>query len=357
MAKPRYEAMLVKRIPQSSGAPTLTVIDEMIVKENLSYSEEFVGDGGFISFAMDPDQQSQDIKDILLNIADIACEVWLYRNGVIVQAGPIIGLQTQGATLVVVCRALGYYLRYMFIVSDLSYAQVDQYTIAKALIDQWQALTYGDFGLVTSGIGISGFRRTIDFFEDETPNVFGKLQLLAEKEDGFEFYVDPSTRDVVLTDPIGSDLSATVIVDSRAIISPNTHFSVAYKDFATHAIIVGTDADTSDDPVVATKINAAQMAKWGRAGVALHVDGASLISTANEYAQTLVDAVDHLHFIPGVGSAFPVLGAGVEDFGIGDKITWVYDYGLGEITLARDVYKRIISIDGSGTERMSVEFF
>lgn len=355
MTKARYEAILVQRTPQQLTVPTLTEIDEIIIKEKLSWSTELIGDGGFISFALEPEQQSKEIKDILLNIANIACEIRLYRNGTVVQMGPIIGVQTQGPTLNIVCRAAGYYLRYMFLTTDLSYTNTDQYTIGKALVDHWQALDYGNYGLVTSGIGLSGFTRTVSYYADETPNVLRKLGQLADNLDGFEFYVDPATRALVFTSRRGSDKSASVILDSRAIISPNTYFSVAFEDYANHAIASGASQD-STTTVIGTKTNAVEMAKWGRAGAAVSVDGVTQQATIDNYAQSLLDSTDHLHFIPGTGSAFPVLGAGVDDFDTGDTITWVYDYGLGTLELQRDVYKRIVKVDGAGTETMSLEF-
>ncbi len=355
MTKARYEAILVERVPNISSAPTLTEIDEIIVKEKLSWSEELIGDGGFISFALEPDQQSQDIKDILIDISQIACEIKLYRDGTAVQMGPIIGLQTQGPTLNVVCRAAGYYLKYMFVTSDITHTNVDQYTIGKGLIDHWQALDYGDYGLITSAIGTSGDLRTVSYFADETPNILRKIEQLADNLTGFEFYIDPTNRNVIFTSRRGSDKSASVIIDSRAIVSPNTHFSVAFEDYANHAIAAGANQEGTTT-IVGTKTNATEMAKWGRAGAAINIDGVTQQGTIDDYAQSLLDTSDHLHFIPGAGSAFPIKGASVEDFETGDTITWVYDYGLGLIELQRDVYKRIVKVDGAGMETLSLEF-
>lgn len=358
MVKPRYEAILVKRVPNISSAPTLTEIDEIIVRENLAWSTELIGDGGFISFALEPDQQSQDIKDILVDISQTACEIRLYRNGTVVQMGPIIGVQTQGPTVNIVCRAAGYYLKYMFIVvENLQLTNVDQYTIGKRYVDDWQALDYGNFGLDTSGIGTSGIPRSVHMHGDEAPNVLRKLELLADNLNGFEFYVDPITRALVFTQRRGSDKSADVIIDSRAIVSPNTHFSVAFEDYANAAIAIGADQDASTGVGIrGYKNNVTEQAIWGRAGAAIHIDSVTEQGIIDDYAQSLLDTTDHLHFIPGTGSAFPILGAGVEDFDTGDTITWVYDYGLGLVSLERDVYKRIVKIDGAGTETMSVEF-
>ncbi len=350
-----YDAMLVERVPQAAGAPTLNLIDEIIPKKKIGWSTELIGDGGFITFAAVPDQQSSDVKNILIDIAETACEIWLYRNGVMVQAGPIIGVQTQGPTIVILARSLAYYLRYMFVTADLTYTNIDDWIIGKGLIDHWQALSYGDYGIDTSTIGTSGFTRTIKYVATEAPNIFQRLEKLSEKQDGFEWYVDPLSRKMIFTARRGSDKSASVILDSRAIASPNTYFSVAAGDYANYGIATGATVEGTTTRVGA-KTNAVAMAKWGRAGMSVAVDEAETQLVVDDYAQSLVDSMAHVKFIPPVGSAIPVLGASVEDFDAGDTIHWVYDYGLGKFRVNRDVYKRFVSVSTSGDEKMTVEF-
>ncbi len=352
---PDYDVMLVERIPQSGAGPTLNLIDEIIPKEKIGWSTELIGDGGFITLAAAPDQQSQDVKDVLIDIAETACEIWLYRDSTLVQAGPIIGVQTQGPTIVILARALAYYLRYMFVTSDLTYTAIDDYVIGKGLIDHWQALTFGDYGIDTSTIGTSGFTRTIKYIAHEAPNIFMKLEELSEKQDGFEWFVDPFTRKMTFTNRRGSDKSADVILDNRAIASPNTHFSVAQGDYANHAIATGATVEGTTT-LLGTKLNTTERAKFGRAGLSIAVDEAETQATVDEYAQSLLDMSDHVHFIPSTGSAIPVLGASIEDFDVGDTIHWVYDYGLGKFRINRDVYKRFISVSKTGEETMTVEF-
>ena len=352
---PDYDVMLVERVPQSGSGPNLNLIDEIIPKEKIGWSTELIGDGGFITLAAAPDQQSQDVKDVLIDIAETACEIWLYRDSTLVQAGPIIGVQTQGPTIIILARALAYYLKYMFVTTDLTFTNIDDYVIGKGLIDHWQALTFGDFGIDTSTIGTSGFTRTIEYIAHEAPNVFQKLEALSEKQDGFEWHVDPFTRKMIFEARRGSDKSVDVILDNRAIASPNTHFSVAQGDYANHAIATGATVSGTTTRV-GTKINTTARGKFGRAGLSIAVDEAETQATVDEYAQSLLDMSDHVHFIPAIGSAIPILGAGIEDFDVGDTIHWVYDYGLGKFRVDRDVYKRFVSVSKTGEETMTVEF-
>jgi hypothetical protein len=354
MVAPRYSPVLVQRSPAPLKAPTLDKIDEIIIHEKLSWSTELGGDGGFITFAAVPDQQSQDIKNVLIDIAETACEIWLYRDDVLVQAGPVIGVQTQGPTIVVIARALAYYLRYMFISPSLSYEDIDQYTIGKGIIDQWQNKTFGHFGIETSSIGTSGSTRSIEYSKYESPNVFRKLEQLSDNVSGFEWYVDPNTRAMIFTDRRGSDKSNDVILDSRAVLSPSTHFSVAQGDYANNIYAVGSSVEEGD-PKIGLKTNQTAIEKFGRVGAAATVDEADTQQTVDDTAQSMLDTLDHVHFIPSTGTAMPVAGAGVMDFDVGDTIHWVYDYGLGLFRVDRDVFSRVVNVRKAGEETMTVE--
>ena len=362
---PRYQAMLVDRSPNQSAAPTLTVIDELVHHKNLSWSESLDG-LGFIAMALQPDQQSPEVHSRLLDLSAQGLEIWLYRDDTIVQAGPIIGIQPQGSTHNIICRSLIYYLRYMFVTSDLSYDAVDQYTIGKGLVDHWQALDYGNFGIVTSGIGSAGVNRSANYPASEAPNIFRKLELLADADDGFEFFVDPITRDLVFTSRKGSDKSASVIIDERNITSPNAFFSVAFEDFASIAIAIGADVDQTT-PVVGTDTNTTLRNAWGLAGYAIGVDGVSTQLVIDEYATNVLNALDHLNIMPspsgqggtsegGPGALIPSVDVDPVAVESGDTITWSYDYGYGRLEVARDIWGKAVGIDDSGTETVSLSF-
>jgi hypothetical protein len=254
----------------------------------------------------------------------------------------------------------------MFVTSDLSYDAVDQYTIGKGLVDHWQNLDWGDFGIDTSGIGTAGVDRSANYPATEAPQIYKKLELLADADDGFEFFVDPATRDLIFTARKGSDKSATVIIDERNITSPNAFFSVASGDFASHTIAIGADVDTTT-PVVGTDTNTAVRDAWGLAGFAIGVDGVSTQLVINEYATNVLNAMDHLHIIPspsgqgggssgGAGSLIPSVDVDPVTLESGDTITWSYDYGYGRLEVARDIWGKTVGIDESGTETMSLAF-
>ncbi len=361
----RYQIMLVERNPNQSAGPLLLIEDELIQHEKLTWGESLDG-LGFISFAIQPDQQGAGARALLRNIAAQGTEIWLYRDDVIVQAGPVIGVQPQGSTHNIITRSLAYYLRYMFITTDLSHTAVDQYTIGAGLVDHWQALDYGDFGIDTSGIGTSGVVRTIDYPADEGPNVFRKLENLADADNGFEFFVHPTTRALTFTTRKGSDKSATVIIDERNITSPNAFYSVAAGDYANHAIAIGGSID-DNVTVIGTTSGGTPMFQFGRAGHVIAVDGASTQSVIDEYALNLYNAMNHVDFMPspsgsggsesgGAGSLIPSIDLDPTTVESGDTITWAYDYGYGVIELTRDIWSKTVNVDDSGTETIGLRF-
>ncbi len=364
----RYQIMLVERNPVQSAGPLLNIENELVQHERLTWGESLDG-LGFISFAIQPDQQGVGAKALLRNIAAQGTEIWLYRDNVMVMAGPVIGVQPQGSTHNIITRSLAYYLRYMFVTTDLTYTAVDQYTIAKGLVDHWQALDYGDFGIDTSGIGTAGVVRTIDYPEDEGVNVFKAIEDLADADNGFEFYVTPEARDLIFTDRRGADQTGAggILVDARNITSPNAFYSVAAGDYANHAIAIGGDKDGTT-PVIGTTAPAnAPMLSFGRAGFVIAVDGTETQAVVDEYALNLYNAMNHVDFMPSpsgaggseegsAGSLIPSAGFDPGTVEVGDTIRWSYDYGYGELELDRDIWSKTVNVDSSGTETIGLRF-
>ena len=133
------------------------------------------------------------------------------------------------------------------------------------------------------------------------------------------------------------------------------HFSVAAGDYVNHAIAVGADQDNTT-PVYGVDTDAAEQAIFGRVMHGISVDGVTQQATIDDYAETLLASLSDVHFRPTNQPAFPVAGAQVDDFEAGDKITWNYDYGLGNFSVARDVSKKWVKVHPTGQEEMTVEF-
>lgn len=371
-----YEAVLVDRIPNgvAGNPPTFSAIDRVQPLDNVTWSKALNNDG-FASVSTRPENISPDIMTRLQTPDEKPMELWIYRRNVTLNgstqkvfAGPVIGIQVQGRhrTVTFHARGLWYYTRFMFIRDNSQdYTNTDQFTIVKNLINHWQdALSWSHFGLDTSGISTSGVNRTIKYVKTDLINIGKAISELGLPDtDGFDFWVDPDTRDVNLISPLrGTDKSATLIIDNRNLINQSVYIDLTAGDFGTLALGTGTDPDLND-PLWSTADNATRRAQFGTAGIVASWRGVATQTTLDKYVQALVDT--HSNYRITFGGAggetegeaqniIPIDGFGPEDVDPGDTITLAVDYGIGEVTTARDVAEVVVHLDVTGNETMSV---
>ena len=369
-----YECLVVKRTPNPGGAhklPGLEIVDKINPLKKIAWSDELVGDN-MGTVALESTNIPESVGARFVDMARYPCELWIYREGVLVHGGPILGLQTQGDTINVISRGPLYYLNYMFIQSDYK-ATKDQYTIFKDLINQWQDDSYGHFGLNVLNIGTSGTNRAVDYAGNELRSVRRELELLAANADGFDFYIDYSTarllsigagggrRDIVLenrsTGGRGDDKSSSVVFDVRNLRDVRIWASVAEKDIASWCKVLGTSEQGS---WARTATNTELMQTFGKAGAVQHIDGIQSANTVQPYADDMRDLLNDYHIEIGGqqqgASIFSTSNVSAVDFGAGDKVRFLWDAGYGVIDEAREVYRKFVSIDETGTEKMTVEF-
>ena len=121
-------------------------------------------------------------------------EVWVWRNGVCVAAGPIWDMTVSTDSRQANCSAqsLEDYLDRR-LVRDASYVTTDQVNIAWDLINDSQGYTSGGLGIV-SGTLATGITRSIEYKTYDNKYILEAIQDFSEMEDGFDFWIDPSTR-------------------------------------------------------------------------------------------------------------------------------------------------------------------
>ena len=224
-----YEINVIARTPSENNGPTLELVDRINVHERIYWADELAGPGA-ATVSTDVSRISENIGERFADLAKTPCELWIYREGQIVHAGPIIGLQTQGNTLTVISQGVLYYLRYMYIASTYPLAQGARYNpfkIVKDLIDNWQNEPYGNFGIKTSHIGKPAntpanqggsqlttigdgsttydgiplmtdekgrpIKRTVSYLGDELREVYVEIEALATSFDAFDYWIDNST--------------------------------------------------------------------------------------------------------------------------------------------------------------------
>ena len=347
-----YEVVAVARTPQAAGAPTLVELGPL-PWSTLAWTRE-LDRPDTIDLTVAADRIADDIKARLRDLAAGPLEARVYRGSDTVAAGPIIGGRLTGpGELSLVARGLLYYLRYMWVTADLTYTGVDQHLIAKALVDHWQALSYGNYGIVTSGVAASGTTRDRTYVRDELVNIAGAVEQLGEVDGGYDVDVDPATRALLLASPRqGVDRSTSVFLDARNIADAGAGFSVAADDLASDVFTTGTDGGQATR--WSTAGDATRRAAWGRAGAAATFDGVKVQATLDAHAAAFLASRSSSWLLPAPG-LIPVPDAEVGDFDVGDTVSYSFDAGLGLQSGSYRITRLRVSVDEAGQESLAVE--
>lgn len=343
-----YNIVAVQRTPAQSAGPTL---EELGPLEAVFDYTDILNEAPEANITVDTDGLQDDIKESLRDLLAQPLEVIIYRDGVGVFQGPVISGEISATTLTLSCRGLEFYAAYMSVATNETWSAIDEFTIFTDLIDDWQALDYGDYGIETVSVGTSGTTRDYEIpGATETRNVYEVLIELSEQW-GFDWYVDPDTRALELG-ARGSDKSATVFLE-RGVQSANVQFGVPPGTIVSELFALGTASDTALTDH--TKVDTTVRTNFGRVGLAVTFDGANDATNLGDAAQAYIDDRGSAYFAPGP-SIIPITGADVDDFNVGDTVTYTFDPGLGQITGAWRVRKRHVIVSETGQEVMEVEF-
>lgn len=348
-----YELVCVGRLMQPSGPPTFVEIDS-ILWNGLNHTEELSRPSSLQASAP-IETLSEEVLQRLRRMRELPCEMWLYRDGQHVFSGPLTAWSTQGETMTLYAPGLLGYLRYWTIDSDQVFSQVDQFTIVKTLVDNWQNSEYGNFGIVTANVGTSGVVRDATYKRSENHNVGQRVEELGKRENGFNISVDPLTRELQLRYPQqGIDRSTgadAVVFDELSITSTDVAASVAPGDVASDAMATTTG---SADPLWATVFDSAVRAQFGRTSVTESFDGVTEADTLNAHLNDMLATRQDALLVPGPNLRV-VADIPLSDYGVGDTIAYRLHDRLGVFGNFR-IRKRSVSIDKDGVENVTLEF-
>lgn len=350
-----YDLVVVARIQQASGPPTFIEIDPIEWK-SLSYSNTLSQPQELTASCL-ISSVTESVLQRLRRLHELATELWLYRDGELVFAGPLQGWQTSGEDLTIRCKGLLAYLRGMVVNSDLRFKNVDQFTIVKTMVDQWQALEYGHFGIDTSAVGTSGQLRTEDFLKIELHNIGQRVEELGKLANGFDSEIDPASRRLQLWTPRkGVDRSSgedAIVFDARNITSGDILCSVAGGDLASEAF--GTSGSASgDDAKISTASNTELRARYGRTAVTQTWSDVKDQVTLDLYTQALLEARAEVLMVPGPRCRVTP-DADLTDYDVGDNIAYDLASQLG-ITGAFRIRKQTVTVSSTGQESVNLEF-
>jgi hypothetical protein len=346
-----YEVSFVARIPALADPPELTELGP-VKFTGLGWTDELVGDGR-LDIGAKVEGLDDSVKARLTELDQTPNELWLYRDGERVFAGPLVGMTIQGRkTVTLTAAGLSYYFRWMVRAIDYSAAGVDQGLIVKELVDDFQAEDYGDYGLDTT-IAATGTARDLNLLGREGKTLQSVIATMGARDNGFDLSIDPFTRRVTLHAPRrGVDRSATAVIDRRNITQAQITISLAAGEFATRTVASSTT--TTGDTLQASAVNSAAEAAFGRAMRAEAFSDISEQATLDDHAQQTIDQVSTPNFVASP-QFVPVEGVEPGDVEPGDTITYDYDVGLGEQSFARRLAKVQTTV-ARGKERLAVTF-
>lgn len=121
-------------------------------------------------------------------------EIWIWRNGTLVKAGPLWDTvpSSEGASIQCSAQDLLDYFDTRLI-SDVEYNVVDQTAIAWDLINDSQAKTDGGLGIIQGTLG-TGITRSNKWRTFDGKYILEALTDFQEMDSGFDFNIDPATR-------------------------------------------------------------------------------------------------------------------------------------------------------------------
>lgn len=297
---PVYEVVVMAKIPAINAAPTFVEVGP-IMWQTIDYTTELS-----VPQSLDLTCPISTLPESILQRFRrphaLATELWVKRDGQIVFAGPLTGGRREGETLTLNAAGLLAYLYRMVVYADLVFAQADQMTILKALIDHWQGRPFGNYGIDTSTVGTSGVLRDATYLKTELHRVLQRAQELGKRANGFDFDVDPQSRALQIWYPqrgvdrsVGED---QVVFDATSIQNTSLMFSVSPDDVATDAFGTGTSSD-GGGTLYGAATNADLAAQYGATGITGTWDSVSEQPTLDAHVQALLDARGSTLFVPG----------------------------------------------------------
>lgn len=359
-----YAVSVVARHQQEFGPPVFEELGPVPAAEGIYWNRVLNMPGEHGCRAV-PESLSDVVKDRLLHFDTKPCELWIFRGDWLVAAGPVIGYEPAGRGSVHLQAAgLAYYLAYMAVGPDtgtLSWTTpIDQAFMVQQLIDAWQGLAHGHFGLDTSAIAATGQTREGTFANDEPVLLIDLIRRISQRINGFDLDVDLTldggqpTRQVQIHYPRQGVARPNVSADARNIDEPSESMSVAENDIATEAWAFSPD-HPSGGSLVGISRNPTLRAQFGRVAVWGTYDGVIEQTTIDDHAADLRDSRDGAAVVMGA-SLIPVSGVGPFDFDVGDEIDYSFDAGLGLRTLTRRVTMKAVRADASGAESIQAAF-
>lgn len=345
-----WTATLVSRTQVIDGQPVFVDVED-ITYANLSVTDELAGPGN-AQLTTSLDAITTTTKARLLDTWRAGCELWIWRDSDHVYSGEVIGGQIQARTLTLATKGVTGYLARMILDTDYVVTDIDQATIVAALIDTFQAKTWGHYGLDTSQLVPSGVTRDLTLLAASATSIDKPIAEMGARDNGYDLWCRPSDRRLFCLSPQrGSDLSNTVIIDARQVVTSSFSWSVTAGQVGSDAVC--TSAAAGGPTLVSRAGDDTLRSLAGRSMVSQTFFDVTRQDTLDAHArQVLADSGVQVITISPTLLPVDLPYGGV---GPGDRVAFDYDFGLGQQSYIRRIRSVTASVDTSG-ERLAVEF-
>jgi len=180
-----------------------TVLGELPA-QSFSFTDALNGDGSFVVTTplvttTPTGRLTNDASAIQLNVAELqegGTAIYFQRDNAVLWGGIVWGVSADVGANLLNIEGMGFlsYFRRRYIRVDTTWSATDQLNIARALIDNAQAVPEGSIGMSTSETQTAGVTRDRTFKGYERKEVAEALVQLASVDNGFDFRFD-SFRD------------------------------------------------------------------------------------------------------------------------------------------------------------------
>jgi hypothetical protein len=206
---------------------------------------------GSISFKLAIDHE----KCTSTNIEEGKHEVVVERNKALVWAGPVWTSNEGDTEVEFGGEGLLSYLDQWVLTAPLTFTQDDQFTIARALLDHHLDKAGAGFSIDTSAVTTSGVLRDRSYAAGQ--NIKQALEQLSEVEDGFDFAINPATREFELFYPRQGTRQPDLVIEDGI-----RKFSRSGDAKAQASQVVGLGLGEGDDQVKLNRQDSSAVAEY-----------------------------------------------------------------------------------------------
>jgi len=341
---PFYELVAVAYTPTESGAPSLVELGSMQFS-SLRYKREL---NRFATYSARVEGIRIDptIGTRLANYSKQTTECRIYRNGVLLVAGPIISLRfgTSG-DITIVGRGSEFWLKYDYLLPTSNLLlQDDLSEIAREIINIKQSYAWGNVGIDYSTFASnSGIAGELALASHKGINCWEALSNLEDQ--GLTFYFTPN-RELVCPVP-GVDRRNEIVLNRNNVSHPTILINMAPNKVGSVAAIsnsVSTGVET-DDVLVET---------LGRKVVHQTVDKDFSDAIVGEIAEGFLAAnVNPISQLG--GNTLSLQGVSPISYGLNDIVSFEYDLGWNTFFGNYRARSIDVTVRGDGTEQIVTE--